>query len=178
MHLCPRCQTPLRSAEKDHFCPNHHGALLTLTDFQQETNRKFTKWFFSSWLRFGNKRTIQCPECSTKMIQLTVEGKTTFELDCCPSCFALWLDSGEDVLLYKLFQKQMEMEKIRDLTSEQHQILAKIVLQQDSKLQRWKSLGRWGRLFSKNLRVYPRSQRARGFFLLSMLFDDDKDSKN
>lgn len=152
--------------------------MLTLQDFQQGTNRGFAQWFFSSWLRLGNKRTISCPACNTKMIQLIVEGKNKIELDCCPACFALWLDSGEDLLLHKLFQKHMGTEKIRDLSSEQHQVLANILLEHDHKIQRYKFFARLGRFLNVRLRVRGVFMREPRAYLLHMLFDDDNDSKN
>lgn len=112
------------------------------------------------------------------MLLLTVEGRNKFELDCCPSCFSIWLDSGEDVLLNKLFRKHIEAETIRDLSSEQHQILAKHIIEHDKKLQRYKFLAKIGRQFGLILREGTFIGYEGQNFFLHMLIDQEKDQKN
>jgi Zn-finger nucleic acid-binding protein len=172
LNKCPRCEANLISGKNDHFCPNYHGALLTLKEFREETNQGFAKKFFASWLRMGNRRTITCPMCNTKMVQLTVEEKTTFELDCCPICFSLWLDRGEDNLLRDLFLKHLAAEKVSDLSSDQHQILGKLIVQQDRVVSRYRFLERWGRILNRKVHYYER-WRHRGF----LFFDNEEVKK-
>lgn len=127
MHQCPRCQATLKTGEHDHFCPNHHGALLTLKEFEHETNRGFTHWFYASWLRVGNKRTISCPDCASKMVQLK-----------------------------QLFYKHVTADKVRDLSSEQHEALGRILIQNDQITSRLKRIEKLGRIFTrKHYEVRP-----------------------
>lgn len=149
---CPRCRETLKAGEKDYFCPKNHGALLTLGGFQNRTNRGFTQWFFASWLRRGNKRTISCPACSSKMVQLNIEARASFDLDGCPHCFAVWLDAGEEQLLKDLFHRHLEADQIRDLNSDQHETLGRLILQHDQVIRRYTMLEKLARVLNTRLR--------------------------
>jgi len=154
---CPRCKVALKTGGLDYFCPESHGVLMTLEGLQDETSRVFARWIFSAWFRFKNKRSISCPACKTKMIQVHVQDKRDFELDCCPFCFAIWLDSGEDYRLKELFYKRTQLEQLRDLTSEENQILGKIVLEHEETKERFRKIEALGNQLSK--RIYGFSCR-------------------
>ncbi|WP_413289618.1 hypothetical protein [Bdellovibrio sp. HCB337] len=101
------------------------------------------------------------------MIQLSIEENLNFELDCCSSCFSLWLDSGEDTKIKELFQRHLAAAEIRDLTSEENEILGKIVLEHAKTMERYKRIERLGRTMSARLHPFMR------FHTLQNLIDDD-----
>ena len=95
------------------------------------------------------------------MIQLTVQKKRSFELDCCPSCFALWLDASEEELLKDLFVKHIQKEKILDLSHEQNEAIGKIVLAHEATLDRYKKIEAIGTLMGKKHYEFPFFRRWR-----------------
>lgn len=90
------------------------------------------------------------------MIQLNIEEPQSFELDCCPNCFGLWLDTGEESLLQKIFYEHTKSVPVTDFSSEQSAALGKIVMAQENVLRRYDLISKVGDFLSKKRRRFRR----------------------
>jgi Zn-finger nucleic acid-binding protein len=162
MQSCPRCQSVLNHSNTEATCPQGHGVLWTLSDFKGHTDKPFAQWFFANWLRLGNKRSIPCPQCKTRMIQMNVDENATVELDCCPSCFSLWLDWGEDQAIQKIFIQQDQRSDAN--LSEMYSALGKELLKHDKIKQRFSAMDRLGRRLQRRVHFFNRHRIFFDFF--------------
>lgn len=90
---CPRDATPLRPFTMDGItvdaCPKCRGHWLDATELARVTNDEELERLAHVSLTTGK---LVCPRCTAGLGTGRIEG---VEVDPCPSCRGVWLDSGE-----------------------------------------------------------------------------------
>ena len=83
--------------------------------------------------------------------------KKNLELDCCPNCYAIWLDKGEGADLHLAFltfeAEQVTDERNMKIAELQYEI-GKEMIEQDNRIQRYKKIAAIGETLSKRLPWY------------------------
>ena len=125
--------------------------------------------FWKYWAKFKRDKSISCPGCGSRMEVLNKEMQTSLEIDCCPQCFALWLDAGEDQALHEFFRTtyaQADQAVVphgpRAFTKEDFEILAKAALDHEQAIARYNRIAEMATELSKPLPLHRRL-RAIGF---------------
>ncbi len=153
---CPRCAGELTQKRSLKYCPDH-GVLLPALDFEKATSTSFSQHFWTAWFNLRNLNSVQCPDCSTKMILLNPETKKDLEIDCCPSCHAIWLDKGEGSQLHLAFLTfealEYSLDKARQI-SELQKHIGKFITEHDAKINRYKKITAIGKSLSTRIRYY------------------------
>lgn len=175
MSDCPRCYKALEAKleilpdgthEDVKVCKSGDGVLLPLKGLQRKTNRRFIQHFWKYWFKLRRQKSFICPNCGSRMETLNDETDAPLVLDCCPSCFSLWLDAGEDEALQKFFTDKYQNADAnaplnQKLSAEHLQVLAKAALEHEATMRKYNAMIAIGNLF--NMEVSLRS-RFRNWF--------------
>jgi len=153
---CPRCSDHLAVKKEIEYCAKH-GVLLKAKQLEKLTSRNFSQVFWTKWFSLLQKGGLRCPSCLSRMIILNPATKKEIEIDCCPNCFAVWLDKGEGSDLHFAFltfeAEQLTDEKTIKIAELQY-LVGKEMIEIDERNQRYKKIAALGEILSKRLPWY------------------------
>lgn len=147
---CPQCQSKLLIKQEVAHCPKYHGVLLTLVAFRRSTSQVFVQKCWQKWLQLTNKKSFKCPSCLTRMINLNYDSQHSLQLDCCPSCYAIWLDSGELSIIKDLFKSS------EDGNSKRWDEFAQSLLMHQKTIDRYQNIQKYGNVLGQDAGVHRR----------------------
>lgn len=150
---CPRCDLKLISKNDFSHCSQYHGILLNLVDFKKNTSPTFVQKCWKKWIHLTNKKSFKCPCCSTRMINLNYDSKNLLELDCCPNCYAIWLDDGEFNILKNQFEA---VSPNSEVASHQWAELARSLLLHQNTIDRYKRIQKLGKFLNQPVTLRQR----------------------
>lgn len=151
---CPRCKNALSAKNEINYC-EQHGVLLRHDDFKKHTSKKFSQVFWSALFSLTQLRGLSCPDCKSRMIILNPKSNKKLELDCCPNCYAIWLDKGEATDLHLAFlafeAEETGPAKAKEIAELQY-LIGKELIEQDERIQRYEKITAVANSLNKRVR--------------------------
>lgn len=153
---CPRCKEHLEVIKDIEYCKKH-GVLLKAKQLEKMTNKNFSQVFWTKWFSLLQKGGLRCPSCLSRMIILNPATKKDLEVDCCPSCFAIWLDKGEGADLhfaFLTFEAERHSDEKYIKIAELQYLIGKEMIEIDERNQLYKKISAIGEMLNKRLPWY------------------------
>lgn len=145
---CPNCNIDLETkpagpVEVD-ACPQcqgvwYEGEELRLAKDASDTDLKWLD--FEIWKDWDslelNLTKILCPQCSQKLVSVKY-AETPVEIDCCPTCKAIWLEEGEFAAIVDALKLEMVSKPFSQYVKASVQEAVEIVTGPESLTSEWK----------------------------------------
>jgi Zn-finger nucleic acid-binding protein len=121
---CPRCNTALTEGKYENeqamLCPSCSGVLIKQRSLPKVLNKFTTDLYASIGPDFivptlpDKGAATQCPDCHSKMDYYGYMGSNKIMIDCCTSCYWLWVDTMEFSAMAKMYiQTEKSVERTR-----------------------------------------------------------------